>query len=133
MKNDPNILIESIVGLRYLLFSDKSEEKTVYNIIIKNNYNIFDKMFLSINEILQNGIEFEDIDRALYNISEIINKFIILSEEKNVIILLKNTQLLNFIEAFYGKIYFKSIKNELLNVAVKISHHSSNVVNNMDK
>ena len=133
MQNDPNILTEAIVGLRYLLFSDKSEEKTVYNIIIKNNYNIFDKMFLSINEILQNGIEFEDIDRALYNISEIINKFIILSEENNVIILLKNTQLLNFIEAFYGKIYFKCVKNDLLNVLIKISHHSSNVVNNMVK
>ena len=133
MQNDPNVLTEAIIGLKYLFFSDKSKEKTVYNIIIKNNYNIFDKMFLSINEILQNGIEFEDIDRTLYLISEIVNQFIILSEEKDVIILLQNTQLLNFIEAFYAKIYYKSVKNDLLNILVKISHHSSNVVNNMVK
>ena len=133
MQFDLKILTEALIGLRYLFYMDKSKEKIVYNIIKNNNYNLFDKMFLSINEILKNGIDFEEIDMSLYNISGIVNKFILLSEEKDVIIILQNTQLLNFIEAFYAKIYLKSIKNSLLDILVKISHHSSNVVNNMVK
>lgn len=133
MQFDSKILTEALIGLRYLFYMDKSKEKIVYNIIKNNNYNLFDKMFLSVNEILKNGIDFDDIDMSLYNISGIVNKFILLSEEKDVIIILQNTQLLNFIEAFYAKIYLKSIKNSLLDILVKISHHSPNVVNNMVK
>ena len=133
MQFDSKILTEALIGLRYLFYMDKSKEKIVYNIIKNNNYNLFDKMFLSVNEILKNGIDFDDIDMSLYNISGIVNKFILLSEEKDVIIILQNTQLLNFIEAFYAKIYLKSIKNSLLDILVKISHHSQNVVNNMVK
>ena len=130
---DPKVLNEALTGLKYLFYMDNSKEKIVYNIIKNNNYTLFDKMFLSIHEILKNGIDFEDFDMAVYNISAIVNKFIASSEEKDVIILLQNTQYLNFIEAFYEKIYLKSIKNAVLDVLVKISHHSSNVVNNMVK
>ena len=70
---------------------DKSEEKVVYNIIKNNNYTLFDKMFLTINEILKNGRDFDEIDIAICNISSIVNKFILLSEEKDVIIILQKT------------------------------------------
>ena len=130
---DSDILYEALVGLRSLFYNDKTEEKIVYNIIKNNNYNIFDKMFLSIHEILKSGIDFNEIDVVIYNITSIVNKFILLSEEKDVIIVLQKTQLLNFIEAFYEKIYLKSVKNDLLDILVKISHHSPNVVNNMVK
>lgn len=133
MQFDSKVLSEALIGLKYLFYVDNSEEKIVYNIIKNNNYTLFDKMFLSINEILKNGIEFNDIDIAIYNISAIVNKCITLSEEKDVIIIIQNTQLLNFIEAFYSKIYLKSIKIILLDILVKISHHSPNVVNNMVK
>ena len=133
MQFDSEILFQAIVGIRYLFYLDKSKEKVVYNIIKNNNYTLFDKMFLSINEKLKNENDFDELDTAIYNISSIINKYILLSEEKDVIIILQKTQLLNFIEAIYTKIYLKSIKNALIDILVKISHHSPNVVNNMVK
>ena len=133
MQFDSEILFQAIVGIRYLFYLDKSKEKVVYNIIKNNNYTLFDKMFLSINEKLKNENDFDELDTAIYNISSIINKYILLSEEKDVIIILQKTQLLNFIEGIYTKIYLKSIKNALVDILVKISHHSPNVVNNMVK
>ena len=46
---------------------------------------------------------------------------------------MQNTHLLYFIEAYYYKVYFKNIKESILNILVKISHFSSNVVINMVK
>ena len=97
MQFDPEVLYEALIGLRSLLYNYKSEEKIVYNFIKNNNYTLFDKMFLSINELLKNGIKKEEIELHIYNISVIVNKFIALSDEKDAIILLQNIQLLNFI------------------------------------
>ena len=133
MHFDTGMFTDSLAGLKYLFSNDTSEEKVIFNMIKNNNYNIFDKMFLSVEEIFSNGLEFEDFDRAIYFISSIIIIFISLSEEKDVIILLQNTQLLKFIENFYNRIYLKSAKNKLLEILVKISHHWSNVVINMIK
>lgn len=130
---DPDIFVNALFGLRFLLCNDKPEEKTVFNFIKNNNYNIFNKIFMTIKEMLSNGTELEEFDKIIYNISSIINHFILLSEEKDIIILLQNTHLLNFIEAYYDRIYFKNIKNSIINILVNISHFSSNVVINMVK
>ena len=133
MQFDSEVMTNAITGLNSIFASDNSKEKIIFNIIKKYNYNIFDKLFLSLNEIIQKDINFEKIDILIYNISSIVKQFINLSEEKDVIILLQNTQLLHFIEAFYQKIYLKSVKIGLLEILVLISSHSSNVVNNMVK
>ena len=135
MQLDSEILNNALIGLKFLLNNDQnSEEKITFNNIKKNNYNIFNKMFMSVKEILANGIEIEEgFDKIMLNISLIINSFILLSEEKDIIFLLQNTHLLYFIEAYYHKVYFKNIKESILNILVKISHFSSNVVINMVK
>ena len=133
MQFDSEVLTNAIIGLKTIFILDNSKEKIIFNIIKKYNCNIFDKLFLSLNECAQNDINYATIDIIIYNISSIVKHFINLSEEKDVIILLQNTQLLNFIEAFYQKIYLKNVKNELLDILVLISRHSSNVVNNMVK
>lgn len=68
---------------------------------------------------------------AIFNISNIINQFIKLAEETDVVILVKNTQLINFIEYFFQTIYLKDSKNLLIDILVNLSHHTSNVVLNM--
>ena len=76
---------------------------------------------------------FDKFDLIIYNILGIIKHFISLSEENDIIFLLQNTQLLNFIEAFYNKMFFQKIKNIVLEVLLLISHYSSNVLINMVK
>ena len=44
---------------------------------------------------------------------------------------MQQTQLLNFIEAFYDKAYLKIIKNSLLEILVMLSHSTPRVVINM--
>lgn len=133
MQFDSEVLTHAIIGLKTIFILDNSKEKIIFNIIKKNNYNIFDKLFMSLNEIVQKKISDANIDVLIYNISVIIKNFILLSDEKDVIILLQNTQLINFIEAFYQQIYLKNVKNALLEILLLISRHSSNVVNNMVK
>lgn len=133
MQFDSDVLTNAIIGLKTIFILDNSKEKIIFNIIKKYNYSIFDKLFMSLNECVQNDINYANIEVIIFNISSIVKHFIHLSEEKDVIILLQNTQLLNFIEAFYQTIYLKSVKNELLDILVLISRHSSNVVNNMVK
>ena len=57
-------------------------------------------------------------DIAIYNIEKIITHFISLAEEKDVIILIRNTQLINFIDFFAQKLYFKNNKNLLWGIVV---------------
>ena len=133
VKFDNDILMHVIVGLRYLFDYDKSKEKIVYNIIKKNNYEIFDKLFSTINDIYQNDPKFKGMDTILYNVIVIILDFVHLSEEKDIIFLIQNTQLMNFVIYFYDKIYFKQYKNRILEIIVKLSHHTSVVVLNMIK
>jgi len=129
---EPIIILYAILGLRYIFCNDKSDNKFIFNIIKKNNYDIFDKLILSLKEILTCS-EYFDIDMIAYNILKFINHFIDISEEKDIIILLQNTKLLSFIEAFYSQIFFKSVKIELLGVLELLSRHTSNVVITMIK
>ena len=129
---DSEVLYNTIVGLKFLFLSDKS--KIIFNIIKNDNYCLFDKIFISFNQIMQVGTDgFDKFDLIIYNILGIIKHFISLSEENDIIFLLQNTQLLNFIEAFYNKMFFQKIKNIVLEVLLLISHYSSNVLINMVK
>ena len=130
---EPDIIMHAIIGLKFLLYSDKPETKIIFNIIKKNNYEIFDKLFLSLKEIMIKYENYDDLDFIVYNISFIVKTFIGLSEEKDMIILVQNTNLLNFIEAFFNQIYYKSIKLSFLEILVQLSQHTYNVVLNMIK
>ena len=121
-------LNNAILGLRYLFCLDKSETKTIFNIIKKNNYDIFDKFFFALNEIISEDENIEEIQIIIFSISSFIQNFILLAEEKDIVILLKQTQLLNFIEAFYPKIFFQNVKNSLIEVLVLLSQHNFNIV-----
>ena len=44
---------------------------------------------------------------------------------------MRNTQLINFIDFFVQKLYFKNNRNLLWGIVVNLSHHTSNVVLNM--
>jgi hypothetical protein len=123
--------VHAVVGLRFLFWLDKSKEKHVYNFIKRNNYDIFDKFFFSLHDIILKDVHFKDLDIYVLNISFFVQKFISMAEEKEVIFLLQKTQLLNFIEAFYSKIFYQSVKCCLVDILVMISHHTSNVVINM--
>ena len=128
---EPDILVHAVVGLRFLFWLDKSKEKHVYNFIKRNNYDIFDKFFFSLHDIILKDVHFKDLDIYVLNISFFVQKFISMAEEKEVIFLLQKTQLLNFIEAFYSQIFYQSVKCCLVDILVMISHHTSNVVINM--
>ena len=128
---EPNILMNVIISLKFFFCLDKSKEKVIFNIIKKNNYDIFDKLFFTLNEIMSKDENSDEIDKIIYNISLFTINFILLAEEKDIIILLQQTQLLNFIEAFYDKAYLKIIKNSLLEILVMLSHSTPRVVINM--
>ena len=128
---EPDVLTHAIVGLRFLFCLDHSKEKSVYNFIKRNNYDIFDKLFFTLNDIMLKDENFENIDVIVLNISYFIQNFIKIAEEKEVIFLLQKTQLLNFIEAFYNKIFYKSVKCSLAEILLMISHHTSVVIINM--
>ena len=128
---EPDILVHAVVGLRFLFWLDKSKEKQVYNFIKRNNYDIFDKFFFSLHDIILKDQYFKDLDIYILNISFFVQKFISMAEEKEVIFLLQKTQLLNFIEAFYSKIFYQSVKCCLVDILLMISHHTSNVIINM--
>jgi hypothetical protein len=51
IKLDSDVPTHIIVGIRFLFICDQSEEKTVFNIIKKNNYDIFDKLFITFTNI----------------------------------------------------------------------------------
>lgn len=129
---DSEILLYVIFGIRFLFTLDTSKEKILFNIIKKNNYDIFDKLFLTFNNMYKTDQSFQD-DLATFNIAKIVTHFIKLSDESDIIFLLQNTQLINFIDYFFQKIYFKGSKNILLDIIIILSHHTSNVVLNMIK
>ena len=125
---DSDILMHVIVGIRFLFLFDKSEEKIVYNIIKKNNYDIFDKIFTTISNIFKTDPKFDGIDTTVFNAIIIILHFIHLSEEKEIIFLVQNTQLINFVIFFFDKLFFKRYQNLILDIIVQLSHHTSDVV-----
>ena len=128
---DSVVLMHIIVGIRLLFTLDKSEEKTVFNIIKKNNYDIFDKLFITFYNMYKDDQKFSETDVVIYNIKKIIDHFIQLSDENGIIFLVRNTQLINFIDVFFDAIFFKSTKILLLDILVQLSHHTPNVVLNM--
>ena len=128
-----DIILSALKGLKIMFVKDQPEKKIVFNIIKNNNYELFDKLFFSLKEILEKYEDFDKEDIIIHNISIIIKHFISLSEQKDIIFLLQNTKLINFIEAFYNKIYFKSVKIELLEIIEILSQNTSNVVYNMIK
>ena len=130
VKFDSEILLKIICGIRFLFTSRLSKEKIVFNLIKASNYDIFNKLFISFNDMFKKRKKFSE-DIAIYNIEKIITHFISLAEEKDVIILIRNTQLINFIDFFAQKLYFKNNKNLLWGIVVNLSHQTSNVVLNM--
>ena len=75
-----------LVGIRFLFLFDQSEEKTIFNIIKTNNYDIFDKLMITFNNIYNEDESFSGIDIIIFNIKMIICHFIQLSDEKDNII-----------------------------------------------
>ena len=130
IKFDSEILLNIIGGIRFLFTSRPSKEKIVFNLIKASNYDIFNKLFISFNDMFKKEKKFSE-DSAIYNIEKIITHFISLAEEKDVIILVRNTQLINFIDFFVQKLYFKNNRNLLWGIVVNLSHQTSNVVLNM--
>ncbi len=128
---DSVVLMHIIVGIRFLFTFDKSKEKTIFNIIKKNNYDIFDKLFITFNNIYKDDPDFSGKDIIIFNIKKIVEHFILLSEEKDIIFLVGNTQLINFINYFFTVLFFKTTKILLLDIIVELSHHTSDVVLNM--
>lgn len=129
---DSELIIYVIFGIRNLFLSDSPKEKIIFNIIKKNNYDLFNKLFIAFNDTFKRKENFQT-DLAIFNIVKIIMQFISLSEEEDIIFLVRNTQLINFLDFFIDKIYYKSSKNLLLDLIVNLSHHTSNVVLNMIK
>ena len=129
-KFDSEILINIICGIRFLFSSGPSREKIVFNLIKASNYDIFNKLFISFNDMFKKEKKFSE-DIAIYNIEKIITNFITLAEEKDIIILVRNTYLINFVEFFVKNLYFKNNKNLLWGILVNLSHHTANVVLNM--
>ena len=128
---DSVVLMHIIVGIRFLFTFDKSEEKTIFNIIKKNNYDIFDKLFITFNNIYKDDPDFSGKDIIIFNIRKIIDQFIQLSDEKDILFLVRNTQLINFINIFFEVLFFKTTRILLLDIIVELSHHTSDVVLNM--
>ena len=120
-----------IIGIRSLFTFDKSGEKTMFNIIKKNKYDLFDKLFKTFNIIYKDDPDFSGKDIIIFNVKKIIDQFIQLSEEKDIIILVRNTQLINFINNFFEVLFFKTTRILLLDIIVELSHHTSDVVLNM--
>ena len=125
---DCDILMHVILGIRLLFYLDKSKEKTVFNIIKKNNYDIFDKLFSTIGNMFKTNAKFSGMDTTTFNIIVIILHFIKLSEENEIIYIVQNTQLINFVLFIYDKIFFKPYQNLVLNIIVELSHHTSDVI-----
>ena len=61
----------------------------------------------------------------------IICHFIQLSKEKDVVFLVQNTQLINFIMHYFEVLFFKKTQLFLIDIIVQLSHHTANVVLNM--
>ena len=130
VKVDSEIVLKAICGIRDLFTSDPSKGKIVFNLIKSNKYDIFNKLFISFSVLFIEEKNFlENI--VICNIEKIITHFISLAEEKDVIILVKNTQLINFIDYYLPKLSFKNNKNLLWDIIVNLSHHRPNVVLNM--
>ena len=155
VKVDSEIVLKAICGIRDLFTSDPSKGKIVFNLIKSNKYDIFNKLFISFSVLFIEEKNFlENI--VICNIEKIITHFISLAEEKDVIILVKNTQLINFIDYYlpklsfknnknllwdiivnlfidyyFSKLSFKNNKNLLWDIIVNLSHHTPNVILNM--
>ena len=74
---------------------------------------------------------FSGLDILVYNIKMIICHFIQLSEEKDVVFLVQNTQLINFIIHYFEVLFFIKTQLFLIDIIVQLSHHTVNVVLNM--
>ena len=129
---DSEILLYVIFGIKILFTLETTKEKPLFNIIKKNKYEIFDKLFLTFNNMYKADKSFQE-DLAIFNIAKIVTHFITLSDENDIIFLLQNTQLINFVDYFFQVMYFKGSRNILLDIIVILSHHTSNVVLNMIK
>ena len=132
VKIDSEILLNAICGIRDLFTSGPSKEKIVFNLIKSNNYDIFNKLFISFSVLLMNEKNFSE-DIAIYNIEKIITHFLSLAEEKDIIILVKNTQLINFIDYYLLKLSSKINENLLLDIIVNLFHHMPNLILDMIK
>ena len=131
--HDSEALSNAIIGLKILFLGETLEKKIIFNIIKYNEYSLFDKMFLSLNELIRIDDNFDGIDGMTFNILAITKHFIYLSEENDKIFLLQKTKFLDFIDKFYNKIYFKNVKIIILETLLLISDNSSNVVINVVK
>ena len=120
-----------IFGIKYLFVNDESEEKIVFNFIKKNNYEIFNKLFIVYNNMDKEEPKFSGLDNVIYNIIVIISHFLKLADEKGALFLVSNTHFLNFFVYVFEDLYFKETKNLFLNLIVQLSHHTANVVINM--
>ena len=84
-----------------------NQKKKLFSYIIKkNNYDIFDKLFIIFTNIYKEDNSFPGLDILVYNIKMIICHFIQLSEEKDVVFLVQNTQLINFIIHYFEVLFF---------------------------
>ena len=128
---DSLVLMHVIFGIKYLFVNDESEEKIVFNFIKKNNYEIFNKLFIVYNNMDKEEPKFSGLDNVIYNIIVIISHFLKLADEKGALFLVSNTHFLNFFVYVFEDIYFKETKNLFLNLIVQLSHHTANVVINM--
>ena len=88
-------------------------------------------IFKTFNNIYKDDPKFSGKDIIIFNIKKIIDHFIQLSEEKDIIFLVGNTQLINFINHFFEVLFFKTTRILLLDIIVELSHHTSDVVLNM--
>ena len=128
---DSLVLMHVIFGIKYLFVNDESEEKIVFNFIKKNNYEIFNKLFIVYNNMDKEEPKFSGLDNVIYNIIVIISHFLKLADEKGALFLVSNTHFLNFFVYVFEDLYFKETKNLFLNLIVQLSHHTANVVINM--
>ena len=64
---DSDIIIHVIFGIRNLILSDSPKEKIIFNIIKKNNYDLFNKLFISFNDMYKKEENFQiDLARKIF-------------------------------------------------------------------
>jgi hypothetical protein len=100
-------------------------------VFIKRNLLNIIMIFITFNNIYKDDPDFSGKDIIIFNIRKIIDQFIQLSDEKDILFLVRNTQLINFINIFFEVLFFKTTRILLLDIIVELSHHTSDVVLNM--
>ena len=120
---DPGTLSSCTIGLRYLFMYDNAENKTIFNIIIKNDFSVFDKLFTS--SVLDRD---EYSDAAIFNISKFTQQFINLASDEEVYNLVMKTKILDFIQNYYQKIFLKNVHNNLLDILISLTRNSIQVI-----